>query len=103
MTTDAQIDLAIDKTHLKSSKKIAPHVQRQYVDATPERVDRVNRTRPRDEHPHKKKNYYYPIFSNHPYTFQIDLLEQSHDRDKQKYPAYFVIIINVNLARWSSG
>ena len=107
MTTDAQIDLAIDKTHLKSSKKIAPHVQRQYVDATPERVDRVNKTRPRDEHPHKKKNYYYPIFSNHPYTFQIDLLEQSHgrpqphsnevaDRDKQKYPAYFVIIINVN-------
>jgi hypothetical protein len=96
MTTDAEIDLAIDKTHLKETKKIHPHVQRRHVDATLERVEKVNKTRPKDKHTHRKKNYYYPIFSNHPYTFQIDLLEQSKDRDKDRYPAFYVIIINVN-------
>ena len=96
MTTDQQIDLAIDKTHLRTSKKIHPHVLKKHPDVSMEKLEKVNKTRPKDEYPHKKENYYYPIFSNHPYTFQIDLLEQSHDRDADNYPAFFVIIINVN-------
>ena len=96
MTSDAQIDRAIDKTHLKSTKKIIPHVRKQFADASPQRIKAINKKRPKDKYPRKKENYYYPIFSNHPYSFQIDLLEQSHDRDKDKYPAFFVVIINVN-------
>ena len=96
MTTDDQIDRAIDKIHLKSTQKVIPHIQKQFADASPERVARINNLRPKDKYPRKKENYYYPIFSNHPYSFQIDLLEQSHDRDKDKYPAFYVIIINVN-------
>ena len=96
MTTDKQIDLAIDKTHLKDTEKIYPHVVKKHPDVSKKRLERVNKRRPKDEHPHSKKNYYYPIFSNHPYTFQIDLLEQSTDRDKTIYPAFYVIIINVN-------
>lgn len=96
MTSDAQIDLAIDKTHLKETEKIYPHVVKKHPDVSKKRLDQVNKRRPKDEHPHSKKNYYYPIFSNHPYTFQIDLLEQSVDRDKSIYPGFYVIIINVN-------
>lgn len=96
MTSDAQINRAIDKLHLKSAKKLVPHLKKQFADVNEERVERVVQTRPKDVYPRKKENYYYPVFSNHPYSFQIDLLEQSHDRDKNKYPAFFVIIINVN-------
>lgn len=96
MTSDAQINKAIDKLHLKSTQKLIPHLKKQFADVNAARVERVNKQRPKDIYPRKKQNYYYPIFSNHPYSFQIDLLEQSHDRDKDKYPAFFVIIINVN-------
>ncbi len=96
MTTDAQIDLAIDKTHLKSTKQIYPHIQKQYPDVSEKRLKAINKTRPKDRYPHHKENYYYPVFSNHPYSYQIDLLEQSHDRDKEKYPAYYMMIVNVN-------
>ena len=96
MTSDAQIDRAIDKTHLKSTKKIIPHIKKQFADADDKRIERINKARPKDKYPRKKENYYYPVFSNHPYSFQIDLLEQSHNRDKDKYPAFYVIIINVN-------
>ena len=105
MTTDAQIDLAIDKTHLKTNDKIYPHVVKKHPDVSPERLAAVNKTRPKDKAPHNKTNYYYPIFSNHPYSFQIDLLEQSHDRpeddsygndEKKDFPAYYMIIININ-------
>ena len=96
MTSDRQIDIAIDKTHLKSAKKQYGHLKKQFADITYEKLNRVNESRPKDEHPHRKQNYYYPIFSNHPYSYQIDLLEQSRDRDKAHYPAFFVIIINVN-------
>ena len=96
MTSDAQINKAIDKLHLKSTQKLIPHLKKQFADVNAARVERVNKQRPKDIYPRKKENYYYPIFSNHPYSFQIDLLEQSHDRDKEKYPAFFVIIINVN-------
>ena len=96
MTTDQAIDLAIDKTHLKEDRQIYPHIVRQYPDVTEKRLHKVNSTRPRDEYPHRKGDYYYPIFSRHPYAFQIDLLEQSANRDRETYPAFYIMIINVN-------
>ena len=96
MTSDAQINRAIDKLHLKTTKKLVPHLKKQFADVNEERVERVVQTRPKDVYPRKKENYYYPVFSNHPYSFQMDLLEQSHDREADKYPAFFLIIINVN-------
>ena len=58
MTTDKQIDLAIDKTHLKDTEKIYPHVVKKHPDVSKKRLERVNRRRPKDEHPHSRKNYY---------------------------------------------
>ena len=95
-TPDQAIDLAIDKTHLKDDKQIYPHIVKQYPDVSEKRLRKVNSTRPKDEYSHRKKDYYYPIFSTHPYAFQIDLLEQSANRDREEYPAYYIIIINVN-------
>lgn len=96
--SDDQIDYQIDKTHLKSTKQILPHVQKALPSAniTKEKVKAVNKTRPKDKHPHSKKRYYYPVFSNHRYGFMMDLLEQSRDRDPKIYPAYFMILININ-------
>ena len=88
MTTDQDIDLAIDKTHLRDDRQIIPHVLRQYPNVTAGKVREVNRTRPKDDYPHRKSDYYYPIFSTHAYAFQMDLLEQSADRDANVYPAY---------------
>ena len=94
--TDTEIDLAIDKTHLKSPEKMHPHIVKKHPGVSLKRLKAVNKKRPKDKNPHDPKSYYYPIFSNHPYSFQLDLLEQSHNRDQNEYPAYYVIIINVN-------
>ena len=96
MTSDRQVDIAIDKTHLRNEKQIYPHIQRQYPDVSEQRLHNINETRPKDEFPHRREDYYYPIFSTHPYAFQIDLLEQSADRDPERYPAFYFILINVN-------
>ena len=92
MTTDKQIDLAIDKTHLRSPEKMYKHIVKKHPDVSLKRLKAVNKKRPKDKYPHDPKRYYYPIFSNHPYTFQIDLLEQSKDRDKDEYPAFYFIL-----------
>ena len=94
-----QIDRAIDKTHLRDTKKMAPHVRQVIPDATDKEIETENATRPKDEHPHKKSNYYYPIFSNHQHGFMMDLLEQSSTRDKSKYPRYFLMFININTKK----
>ena len=91
-----QIQKDIDQTHLKTVDKMLPHIVKKRPNVSKKMLERAHKQRPKDKHPHHKKNYYYPIYSNHPYSFQIDLLEQSNDRDQTKYPAYFVIIININ-------
>jgi hypothetical protein len=91
-----KIDIAIDKTHLKSDKEIIPHVKKSIPTATTKEIKAENATRPKDNHPHDEKRYYIPIFSSHSGAYQIDLLEQSHERDKAKYPNFFFIAINVN-------
>jgi hypothetical protein len=91
-----QIDRQIDKTHLKTDKQIIPHVKRALPTATTKQIKAENATRPKDAHPHDKANYYIPIFSTHPHAFQIDLLEQSRDRNAHEYPHYFFLAININ-------
>ena len=95
MTSDLQIDIAIDKTHLKDTKKIYPHLRNKYPDVSEKRVAAVNKTRPKDAHPHSKKNYYVPIFASHRGCYQMDLIEQSRNRP-EGYPAYYLTLINVN-------
>ena len=94
-----QIDRAIDKTHLRDTKKIVPHVKAQIHDATDKEIETESATRPKDTHPHSKKNYYYPIFSSHQHGFMMDLLEQSSTRDKEKYPKYYLMFININTKK----
>lgn len=91
---DSAVDVAIDKTHLRSTKKIIPHIRRQYHNVTEEQIRAVNKTRPKDSYRHKPSRYYYPVFANHHHSFQMDLLEQSHHNED--YPAYFLILININ-------
>jgi hypothetical protein len=104
---EEKIDLAIDKTHFRTSKKVIPHVKatassaraipERYVvkDATDKEIKKVNKRRPKDAYPHEKSNYYIPIFSSHHHGFQMDLLEQSSARP-DNFPRYFLILININ-------
>jgi hypothetical protein len=96
MARSKQIDLAIDKTHLKTDKQVVPHVQKAIPTATKKEIKAENATRPKDAATHDKKNYYIPIFSPHPHAYQVDLLEQSTTRDPAIYPHYFFTAINVN-------
>ena len=90
-----RIDTAIDKTHLRSTRKITPHVKRKHPNVTEQQIKDVNKTRPKDSYHHEPSRYYYPVFANHHHAFQMDLLEQSKDRPPE-YPAYFLILININ-------
>ena len=90
-----RIDTAIDKTHLRSTRKITPHVKRKHPNVTEQQIKDVNKTRPKDSYSHEPSRYYYPVFANHHHAFQMDLLEQSKDRPPE-YPAYFLILININ-------
>ena len=92
---DSAVDAAIDKTHLRTTKRIVPHVKRQHPNVTEQQIKAVNKTRPKDSYSHDPQRYYYPVFANHHHAFQMDLLEQSKDRPPE-YPAYFLILINVN-------
>ena len=91
---DSAVDAAIDKTHLRTTKRIVPHVKRQHPNVTEQQIKAVNKTRPKDSYSH-----------NHRHAFQMDLLEQSHNsgpgqgpsRERpDTFPAYFLILINVN-------
>ena len=102
---DSAVDSAIDKTHLRSTRKITPHVKRKHPNVTEQQIKDVNKTRPKDSYHHEPSRYYYPVFANHHHAFQMDLLEQSHnsaaERSSSKdrppeYPAYFLILININ-------
>ena len=97
MATDAQIDLVIDKTHLKDVKKIHPHVVKKHPRVSMKRLKRVHSTRPKDEYPHNKMNYAYPIFSNHPYTFQIDFFRKFELCKYQIFEIYLLLIHNKNI------
>ena len=76
---DSAVDRAIDKTHLRTTKRIVPHVKRQHPNVTEQQIKAVNMTRPKDSYSHDPRRYYYPVFANHRHAFQMDLLEQSHN------------------------
>ena len=84
---DSAVDAAIDKTHLRTTKRIVPHVKRQHPNVTEQQIKAVNKTRPKDSYSHDPQRYYYPVFANHRHAFQMDLLEQSRERP-DTFPAY---------------
>ena len=97
------MDRKIDKTHWQQAKNVHAELVRQGNNLmTKQQVARAVAARPKDSAPHNPKKYYYPIFSNHLGGYQMDLLEQSKDRDKEKYPAYYLIFINTNT-RWADA
>ena len=91
---DIDIDKAIDKTHLRSTRKIIQHIKKTYPDVTDEQVQRVIKSRPKDNYTHDVSRYYYPVYSNHLHGYQMDLLEQSNSNTE--YPKYYLILININ-------
>ena len=92
---DSTLDRLIDKTHMRSTKRISQHIRKEHPEVTDKQIDVVNKSRPKDAYHHQVSRYYYPIFANHLHAYQMDLLEQSHDRPAD-YPQYFLILINVN-------
>jgi hypothetical protein len=90
------IDIAIDKTHLKTNRHVIPLVQKKIPDASEKEIRIVNKSRPKDKFPHETSSYFVKIFSPYQGAYQIDLLEQSADRDPEIFPHYFLIAINVN-------
>lgn len=87
----------IDQTHFDNAKKVQSALKSidESYDYTIEEIQAKLDKRPLKKHPHKKKNYYVPLFSKYPYAYMIDLLQQSNDKPKD-YPAYYFIAININ-------
>ena len=77
---DSTLDRLIDKTHMRSTKRISQHIRKEHPGVNDKQIDRVNRSRPKDAYHHQVSRYYYPIFANHLHAYQMDLLEQSHIR-----------------------
>ena len=102
---DSDVDRLIDKTHMRTTKRISQHIRHDHPEVTDKQIDKVNKARPKDSYRHQVSRYYYPIFANHQHAFQMDLLEQSHIRGAEhssshssdsSFPKYFLILINVN-------
>ena len=85
---DSDVDRLIDKTHMRTTKRISQHIRHDHPEVTDKQIDVVNRSRPKDSYHHQVSRYYYPIFANHQHAFQMDLLEQSHSNESI-YPKYF--------------
>jgi uncharacterized protein YdaU (DUF1376 family) len=115
--TDAQIDRLIDKSHLSRDKQVVEYVQEHLPDASEEQIIARNKRKRelRSSQDPKKitSHYYYPVFSNHLYGYQVDLLQRSKevkghnepDEDDEAtgskqtmrdYPPFFFIAINTN-------
>ena len=100
MTSEHQLDSTIDSIHRETERQLLPHIQRAHPDVSPQRLRAHLKTRPKDDHPHKKSNYYVPIFSTHPGAFQMDLLIQSKDETRIRgYPPCFLVLVNVNTKK----
>ena len=91
---------AIDKLHIHSPDKLVKHLQKldQFKDITEEQVQEEINKRPLNSAPHAKhkEHYYYPYFSNHLHGWSMDLLEQSRERKRDDYPAFWLVMININ-------
>jgi hypothetical protein len=123
---DARIDKLIDKSHFKSNKEVIAYVQERLPGATEAQIKACNKRKKRvrgTRYPKKiEKHYYYPVFSNHPGGYQVDLLQSSKKQTKEgdhapsnfvaevdeddvatqanqterEYPPFFFIAINTN-------
>ena len=97
------MDRKIDRTHWQHVRHIYPTMIWQgETEVTQDQIEKAVALRHKDNHPHDPRRYYYPIFSNHLGGYQMDILEQSKDREKNKYPEFFLIFINTNT-RWAAA
>ena len=95
MVSDKDLNKFIDKLHLRSFNKIWRHVVRNYGDeVSKEQVKRVMNKRLNDPINEIKKNkkFMNPVFSDHPYSYIMDILENKNN----EIPKYWMIFINVN-------
>ena len=97
------MDRKIDKAHWQHARHIYPTMVRQgETEVTQEQIEKAIALRPKDNHPHDPRRDHYPILSNHFGGYQMDLLEQSKNREKNRYPAFFLIFIDTNT-RWAAA
>ena len=80
MVSDKNLNKFIDKLHLRSSNKIWRHVVKEYGDeVSKEQFNRVMKKRIKDpvnEIKKNKKKFMNAIFSDHPYSYVMDILEE---------------------------
>ena len=75
---DSDVDRLIDKTHMRTTKRISQHIRHDHPEVTDKQIDKVNKARPKDSYHHQVSRYYYPIFANFKLIrFNIDLLMTS--------------------------
>ena len=99
----------IYKLHLRTFEKIMPHVHEKFPNATEEVVKEIIKSFVKDPPKLDQRKYYNPIYSDHPHSWMMDLLDnkgQTEDynskADKEqkemtkKYPLYWFIFININ-------
>jgi hypothetical protein len=95
----------IDKTHWWSVPKIISYVNGHLRDQgklpiAEEYLTTLIKQRQtrffRRTHHVAEKHYYHGIYSNHWHEYQMDLLEQSRKRDKDRFKAFFFVLINTN-------
>jgi hypothetical protein len=114
--SDDQIDRLIDKSHLQRDKNVVEYVQEHLAGASEEKILERNHLKQKKRGIRRPKkitaHYYYPVFSNHLYGYQVDLLQRSNEDGKKKvdkddtatgakktrreYPPFFFIAINTN-------
>ena len=94
IVTDQNISDYIDKLHIRTFGKLFPHVKEQFPNVSKEDVRRVVNKRLKDPFYYAKKNkpLQNKIFSDHPYSYLMDLLENQAEFS----PRYFYVFINVN-------
>ena len=111
MVTNAELRQFIIKKHMKSFKKIMPHVKEKYPEATAQEVKDILHSFIKDPARLKSKRYFNKVFSDHLHAWMMDLLDNSgitpdynnklekemKEMEKTKHsPIYWYIFININ-------
>ena len=101
MVEDNELNKFIDKLHLRSFDKIWIHVKNEFnkedvnEKVSKEQLRRVMKKRIKDpvnEIKKNKKKFMNTIFSDHPYSYVLDILENQAGYT----PRFWMIFVNVN-------
>ena len=50
---DSDVDRLIDKTHMRTTKRISQHIRHDHPEVTDKQIDKVNKARPKDSYRHQ--------------------------------------------------